>query len=694
MGQLIIAGREVQEMGPSYKNWTEAPYPGAVPNTAGTYWDHTYEGCYGTSECGPGQGAYSKDAKNHGVRRYASRPALRRAKDPKHPPLADVQKLIKKFVLHHDGLDSSRSCWNVLHNERGLSCHYLIDNDGTIYQTLDLAFMGFHAAKYNVDSIGVEFCNRGDYKLDPLFYSKRGMPRVDTLCKINGHTIKAWDYTQAQKDAMQFLAGVLVHHLPELPLEYPTEPGSSKPYWGTLGPVDAVGDSFPASEFRGYVGHYHLTTRKWDPGPFNFQGFIDKLRGQRSFPLWLPGTAKAGERPLVPSDPSPDVAAKKVIDETVKYTQLNETQAGGGYFPVGPWGATRLWHGGVHLPGDQGGSVHAPFAGRVVAARTGASSVIGSTNFVLLRHDLNVGKAMRFFSLFMHLADEPGGDSAPKWLASATKRELDGNRGVFGYDQAVEAGEAIGHVGVVGPDELSASQIHFEIFSRDFLFRDDPDWTMVDGAAGFRFCEVPEINDLIDNDKDGRLSRAELLEFYAGGEVTDDLRKLVTFHVSEWTDEPAWAEELAKSLPDFRKRSGAKTKTNDADDDDLDIGALVADQLDPFIWWTEPVAVALGLPKDGTVYHYHPMRFIEKINLRLLDKGGQQISDADAQLVDTTKITDDSSADGMFEEAIEHNPDDLHLTIEDLEKGWEGDRPAPAGGAPSPPPPPPGGTPP
>jgi len=104
--------------------------------------------------------------------------------------------------------------------------------------------------------------------------------------------------------------------------------------------------------------------------------------------------------------------------------------------------------------------------------------------------------------------------------------------------------------------------------------------------------------------------------------------------------------------------------------------------VEPFIWWTEPVAIALGLPKDGTVYHYHPMRFLEKINLRLLDRGGQVIDASQAREVDTTKITDDSDADGMFEEAKEFIPDDLHLTIDDLEKGWEGDRPAPAGGGP------------
>ena len=50
--------------------------------------------------------------------------------------------------------------------------------------------------------------------------------------------------------------------------------------------------------------------------------------------------------------------------------------------------------------------------------------------------------------------------------------------------------------------------------------------------------------------------------------------------------------------------------------------------------------------------------------------------------VDTSKITDDGDGDKMIEEVKEIVPTDLHLTIEDLEKGWDGDRPAPGGGTP------------
>jgi hypothetical protein len=303
-------------------------------------------------------------------------------------------------------------------------------------------------------------------------------------------------------------------------------------------------------------------------------------------------------------------------------------------------------------------------------------TTIGSRNFVLLRHDVTLGKkSIRFYTLFMHVAMESGGDGAPKWLSGKTRKDLDADHEVLGFDEAVEAGEIVGHVGVVGPGDLNKAQVHLEIFSRDEIFRGNPEWQKVDGSLGGRFCEVAEVNSKIDDDKDGRLSRPELFQYYTEGEVDDEMRKLVTFHVSEWADEPNWNEELARSMADFRKKTGKKGQVNDADDENIDIGELVQEQIEPFLWWTEPVAQALVLPKDGTVYHYHPIRFIEKVNLALLDTGAQAISASAAQEVDTSQVTDDSSGDNMIEEAVVKEPTDLHLTIENLEHGWAGDVP-------------------
>ena len=73
-----------------------------------------------------------------------------------------LKQVVRQFVVHHDGCQDSRTCFQVLHNERGLSVHFLIDNDGTVFQTLDLVDCAFQAAGVNEISVGVELANRGD----------------------------------------------------------------------------------------------------------------------------------------------------------------------------------------------------------------------------------------------------------------------------------------------------------------------------------------------------------------------------------------------------------------------------------------------------------------------------------------------------------------------------------------------------
>ena len=53
--------------------------------------------------------------------------------------------------------------------------------------------------------------------------------------------------------------------------------------------------------FPGYIGHYHLTEQKWDPGPFDFKEFCRKLRGAFCFPVFPRGEPKKNEdKPAVP----------------------------------------------------------------------------------------------------------------------------------------------------------------------------------------------------------------------------------------------------------------------------------------------------------------------------------------------------------------------------------------------------------
>lgn len=71
---------------------------------------------------------------------------------------ARPQRDVKLFVNHWDACLSSTQCQKVL-DKRGISVHFLIDNDGTIYQTLDMQHAAFHAGKVNRKSVGVEISN-------------------------------------------------------------------------------------------------------------------------------------------------------------------------------------------------------------------------------------------------------------------------------------------------------------------------------------------------------------------------------------------------------------------------------------------------------------------------------------------------------------------------------------------------------
>ncbi len=595
------------------------------------------------------------------AQRYSLRPSLRRYGD--NPPLEAAKAVIRQFVVHHDGCASSDMCFNVLQNERGLSCHFLIDNDGTIYQTLDLALAAWHAAEWNVASIGVELCNYGDANARPDYYSsgKHGKDRDKIPIKINGHKILSYGYTPEQITEFGKLVRELQRLLPNIPLEYPqSSPGVQS--WETLPQSASFG-------FAGYISHYHLTQQKWDPGPFDFKKFLSGLRGQFCLPIFWRDPKPDETQPLVPEQREDLDAATKKLHE------MNEQRADGGFFPVGPWGESRLWHGGIHLAGKPKQPVYAPFPGRVVAARMGPDSPIGSVNFVLARHDMALGQQkVQFFSLYMHLADDTklgaadakSADKPIDWMTKEGWKKGYKPGEVVLLDEPLEAGSILGHMGTAGPSEVNKAQLHVEFFSTGDLFADMPNtpWEVIDGTAGGRFCEVDRVNDLIDSNKNGKLERSELKSFYENG-GGGQTRNFVTFHVSEWTAEPNWAESL-KLPPDFK----------DVKPEDID--AMVAEQITPGLWWDQRLAAHAKLPLDGIVYHYNPVTFVGWFNQQLLEAAATAPKE-DLKSTDTSKvpsgITDDfGDKDGSSMRSavdLSDDPCNKNLTLNELVLGYD-----------------------
>jgi len=642
-GNLIIANQRFHIEAPVI-NYTEPPY-----------WDSTKEYCIDTQNyhptC-PGGVPYGKLPHPY-TKRYSTRGPLRRYGN--NPPLEAVKAVIRQFVIHHDGCQSAEMCFNVVQNERGLSCHFLIDNDGTIYQTIDLALMAYHASEWNTNSIGVELCNRGDALREPNLYQsgKLGPKREPVKCTINNHTILAYTYTKEQIDSMTRLGRALQRLLPNIPAEFPqSSPGVQ--LWDTM-PASA---SF---RFAGYIGHYHLTTQKWDPGPWNFKEFCRGLRGQFSLPIYIKEPEE--KNPPAPAIPDKTDALKDVTTDLYK---ANEQRADGGFFPVGPWGEARLWHGGVHLTGKGDNPVFAPFPGRMVAARMGADTSIGSTNFVLIRHDMALGEArVVFYSLFMHLANESNADKPAEWTTKSDAWKNGAAGSVILLDEPIEAGSVIGHIGKAGPAELSRAQVHVEFFSTYELFTEikGAPWQVVDGTSGGRFCDSKQVNDIIDSDKDGMLSKQELSAFFSGGSA-EQTHYLVTLHVSEWTSEPSWADAL-RVPKDFQKFKPAE------------LDQLVDEQIKPGLWWDARVASHAKLPTDGVVFHYHPVSFLYWFNQQLLDataSAGPGTITADAQEIPKGVTDDYGDESGTSMRSAGEDVEDAcnqKLTLEDLVQGYD-----------------------
>jgi N-acetylmuramoyl-L-alanine amidase len=647
MGSIIIANKHF-DIDANVINYQQPPY-----------WDATKEFCVPTkTEAAPpctrsAQGfgiPYGKLASPY-TKRYSLRPALRRF--GMNPPLDAVKAVIKQFVLHHDGCATADMCWNVLQNERGLSCHFLIDNDGTIYQTIDLALAAWHAGEYNSASIGVEFCNRGDAKLYPTFYENRSGPARDVkACKINRHTYLAFDFTIAQYQSFERLAKALTKLLPNIPVEYPqSSPGEQS--WDTLS---------NAFSYAGYLGHYHCTSQKWDPGPFDLKKFCQKLRGTFCFPLFTREDPKrsADARPEIPkrSDELKEMA-------TALY-KSNEVGADGGFFPVGPWGEHRLWHGGVHLAGKENQPLFAPFPGRLVAARMGPPGPVGSNNFVLIRHDMSVGPTpVRFFSLFMHLADgsKTTAQPAPAWLTSDAWKAAYKPGEVVLLEEPIEAGQLIGHMGLAGPDDLAKAQIHAEIFATTPIFTEQTSspWQLIDGTSGERFCNDDSIKQLIDTNKDGLFNKTELATYYASGDAS--LYFKVTYHVSEWTESPNWSDALRvpKEFRSLRKEQ---------------VDELVQAQIIPGLWWTQAVARHAMIPLDGVVYHYHPVTFWQWVNQKIIEASAVATHVVNANEASETPagVTDDGDPTGAHmrsEEEVVGDPCDTTLNLEQMVLGFD-----------------------
>lgn len=204
--------------------------------------------------------------------------------------LPTLQKVVDQFVIHFDVCGVSRQCFNVLHDHRDLSVHFMLDLDGTLYQTLDLKERAWHATTSNNRSVGIEIANMGAYRSEESkalqeWYAKDsdgkvritipkqlgdggirtkgfvGHPARPELIRgtIQGDELLQYDFTPEQYAALTKLTATLCKVFPKIQCDYPRDASGN-----------VLDHKLPDEElqrYEGVLGHFHVQTNKNDPGP-------------------------------------------------------------------------------------------------------------------------------------------------------------------------------------------------------------------------------------------------------------------------------------------------------------------------------------------------------------------------------------------------------------------------------------------
>jgi hypothetical protein len=179
------------------------------------------------------------------------------------------------FVNHWDVCLSSESCAKVL-NKRGISVHFLIDNDGTIFQTLDTQHKAWHAGiprfeGGNSKGIGVEISN-AYYPKYQDWYIKNGFGErpLQEHGIVHGQTLKPFmDFYPIQIEALKALWKA-VHLGIGIPLEYPSNVNADM--------ETSVHTECERGTFHGFCNHYNFINSKIDCAGLNLPDHLAAVK--------------------------------------------------------------------------------------------------------------------------------------------------------------------------------------------------------------------------------------------------------------------------------------------------------------------------------------------------------------------------------------------------------------------------------
>lgn len=243
-------------------------------------------------------------------KRYRSRLAIGT------PNFEKLKKVVWQFALHHSGLYHSRDTYETL-QQRGLSVHFICDDDGTLYQCLDVRERAFHIGTDNAMSVGVEIDSRaaaGQYPdaYDPAHQRRYKVgPRRIKADVLHGMKMMGFEYSDAQYATIIRLGKAMAEIFPLI------RPDFARDANGNIIKTELA----DPQAHKGFICHFQVTRKKIDPISFDFNRFLNGVRGADA-------PVESGESPAPTPEPSP-------VDDIVLDTwqQRQEALAKAGYDP-------------------------------------------------------------------------------------------------------------------------------------------------------------------------------------------------------------------------------------------------------------------------------------------------------------------------------------------------------------------------
>ena len=178
---------------------------------------------------------------------------------------------VKMIITHFDVCLSAASCKRVL-QKKGISSHFSIDNDGTIYQMVDPQHEAWHAGKraVNKTSIGIDISN-AYYTKYQSWYRKKGFGNRPVLndVRVHGRKLKeCLGFYPEQIEAYKVLIKTLCRYY-GIPFDMPMNEDGEV--------LRAVDKSVLRGKFRGIANHFHVTRGKIDTANLDWDQVLKDL---------------------------------------------------------------------------------------------------------------------------------------------------------------------------------------------------------------------------------------------------------------------------------------------------------------------------------------------------------------------------------------------------------------------------------